>query len=508
MSSADRDDVLAGQLIERLLIDPRFRAEFRRDPAAASMEAGLPDLAAELAGSAGSMDTLVVRESRSSLAGVVMAVAVEGIGVAEARALMHHGVTGAPRGLKLPHGSAALRNPLGHVGHGHVSGSLQHELRGLQHAGSPAHATGGGSAASSAPASTASAAPPDSSPSAGSPAASASAPSAGVAGTGKRRGRRDPRATGAGWACRPCRPGLAQPARRRGRYGCERPGGRSRHACYRPGGRRRRGTRHTGTGTRHARTGTSHTGTGTPQPGRAADRRRRGAGVARPAGGRQRRGRWRAGWRRRGDWRRRGTGRPGGIAGEPAPVGADERPRVSDLRWRGSANGVRARLCAGQSHDRAGSGRGRKRSGARAGGRHRVGRRAAGRPGKPRRPGPGDRDRGARSERQAERDRDPMADSLAGLLLRCECGEPVAPGVRDAGHGQFARRRRRPGGERSGLARSRPGRVPRAGWRSGGVSRTGWRSGRIPRAGGRSGRRASGSRGGAGRRDRWHIGGA
>ena len=181
MSSADRDDVLAGQLIERLLIDPRFRAEFRRDPAAASMEAGLPDLAAELAGSAGSIDTLVVRESRSSLAGVVMAVAVEGIGVAEARALMHHGVTGAPRGLKLPHGSAALRNPLGHAGHGHVSGSLQRELRGLQHAGSPAHAAGGGSAASpapsAAPTSTASPTPTDSSPSAGSPAASASAPS-------------------------------------------------------------------------------------------------------------------------------------------------------------------------------------------------------------------------------------------------------------------------------------------------------------------------------------------
>ena len=191
MSSADRDDVLAGQLIERLLIDPRFRAEFRRDPAAASIEAGLPDLAAELAGSAGSMDTLVVRESRSSLAGVVMAVAVEGIGVAEARALMHHGVTGAPRGLKLPHGSAALRNPLGHVGHGHVSGSLQHELRGLQHAGSPAHAAGGGSAASSAPARRLRRArvaprPPTPSPSAGSPAASASAPSTRVPGAGKR----------------------------------------------------------------------------------------------------------------------------------------------------------------------------------------------------------------------------------------------------------------------------------------------------------------------------------
>src|SRR6185312_1176627 len=96
----------------------------------------LPDLAAELAGSGGAMDTLVVRESRSSLAGVVMAVAVEGMSVGEARALMHHGLTGAPHSLKLPHESA-LPGPLGHVGHGHVSGAVRHELRGL-HTASPA----------------------------------------------------------------------------------------------------------------------------------------------------------------------------------------------------------------------------------------------------------------------------------------------------------------------------------------------------------------------------------
>ncbi len=178
MSSADGDDVLAGQLIERLLIDPRFRAEFRRDPAAACLEAGLPDLAAQLAGSAGSMDTLVVRESRSSLAGVVMAVAVEGMGVAEARALMNHGVTGAPRGLKLPHGGAALRNPLGHVGHGRVSGALQHELRGLQHSGSPAHAVGAPSPSPAPTASPTSPAPPSAS---GSPASAAAPPASAAA---------------------------------------------------------------------------------------------------------------------------------------------------------------------------------------------------------------------------------------------------------------------------------------------------------------------------------------
>jgi hypothetical protein len=175
VSSADRDNALAGQLIERLLVDPGFRAEFRRDPAAACLTAGLPDLAAELAGSAGAMDTLVVRESRSSLAGVVMAVAVEGISVGEARALMHHGLTGAPHGLKLPHESA-LRSPLGHVGHAPVSGAVQHELRGV-HAGSPAHPVAAPSPSSTAPASSASSSPASAAP----PSASSAPPPASAA---------------------------------------------------------------------------------------------------------------------------------------------------------------------------------------------------------------------------------------------------------------------------------------------------------------------------------------
>ena len=59
MSSADRENEQAGKLIERLLVDPEFRAEFRRDPAAASVAAGLPELAAELEGSGRAMDTLM-----------------------------------------------------------------------------------------------------------------------------------------------------------------------------------------------------------------------------------------------------------------------------------------------------------------------------------------------------------------------------------------------------------------------------------------------------------------
>ena len=79
MAASDAD--AAARLIERLLADPAFRAEFRRDPAAACREAGLDELAEEMAFGAGkAMQTLEIRESRSSLAGVMMAAALEGIG--------------------------------------------------------------------------------------------------------------------------------------------------------------------------------------------------------------------------------------------------------------------------------------------------------------------------------------------------------------------------------------------------------------------------------------------
>src|ERR671914_2122055 len=73
---------IAAQVIERLLVDPAFRADFRRDPAAACRQAGLDSLADEMALGAGkAMMTLDVRESKSSLAGVMMAAAMEGAGV-------------------------------------------------------------------------------------------------------------------------------------------------------------------------------------------------------------------------------------------------------------------------------------------------------------------------------------------------------------------------------------------------------------------------------------------
>ena len=73
---------VAAQLIERLLVDPAFRARFRRNPAEACREAGLEELAQEMQLGAGkAMMTLDMRESKSSLAGVMMAAAMEGVGI-------------------------------------------------------------------------------------------------------------------------------------------------------------------------------------------------------------------------------------------------------------------------------------------------------------------------------------------------------------------------------------------------------------------------------------------
>jgi cell wall-associated NlpC family hydrolase len=71
-------DEAAARLIERVLTDAAFRAHFRRDPEAATREAGL-DPVDPAAGAA--FETLELRESKSSLAGAMMAAAVEGIGL-------------------------------------------------------------------------------------------------------------------------------------------------------------------------------------------------------------------------------------------------------------------------------------------------------------------------------------------------------------------------------------------------------------------------------------------
>jgi cell wall-associated NlpC family hydrolase len=71
----------AAALLERLLSDPVYRSAFRADPARACADEGLPEVAAEL-GRGRAMQTLEIRESRSSLAGVLMAAALEGASLA------------------------------------------------------------------------------------------------------------------------------------------------------------------------------------------------------------------------------------------------------------------------------------------------------------------------------------------------------------------------------------------------------------------------------------------
>jgi hypothetical protein len=72
----------AAALLNRLMQDADFRARFRSDPAAGCSAHGLPELAEELSTDAG-MRTLDDRESRSSLAGVVMAAAFEAASIYE-----------------------------------------------------------------------------------------------------------------------------------------------------------------------------------------------------------------------------------------------------------------------------------------------------------------------------------------------------------------------------------------------------------------------------------------
>src|SRR5215213_2923296 len=80
MAATESD--LAAKLLERLLVDPAFRARFRRDPAGACREVGLDQLAQEMSlGGGKAFHTLDIRESKSSLAGVMMAAAMEGAGI-------------------------------------------------------------------------------------------------------------------------------------------------------------------------------------------------------------------------------------------------------------------------------------------------------------------------------------------------------------------------------------------------------------------------------------------
>jgi hypothetical protein len=97
VSSADPDDAGIGKLIERFWAEPLFRARFRADPVGVCRAEGLDDLADELSRAGTAMHTLELRESRSSMAGVVVAVAAESVAVAELRGLVGHALPGPAR---------------------------------------------------------------------------------------------------------------------------------------------------------------------------------------------------------------------------------------------------------------------------------------------------------------------------------------------------------------------------------------------------------------------------
>src|SRR6266536_250031 len=92
MSTSPSDDLgRAAELLEGLLTDAALRRRFRREPHAICAEYGLASVASELAGG-NPLETLELRESRSSLAGALMAAAGEGAGVVDSMRQMHeHG---------------------------------------------------------------------------------------------------------------------------------------------------------------------------------------------------------------------------------------------------------------------------------------------------------------------------------------------------------------------------------------------------------------------------------
>lgn len=104
------DVVRAAELLERLLTDRAFRADFRADPAGLCRAFGLEDLAQELAGQVSGLQTLELRESRSSLAGVMMAAAAEGVGAFELMNYVRGGGGGGGGGGMLQGQAAAVVN--------------------------------------------------------------------------------------------------------------------------------------------------------------------------------------------------------------------------------------------------------------------------------------------------------------------------------------------------------------------------------------------------------------
>jgi cell wall-associated NlpC family hydrolase len=81
MSGRNGSEEAAARLVERVLSDAAFRARFRHDPEGTARDVGYELDADGLTDAA--LETLEVRESKSSLAGALMAAAAEGVGLFE-----------------------------------------------------------------------------------------------------------------------------------------------------------------------------------------------------------------------------------------------------------------------------------------------------------------------------------------------------------------------------------------------------------------------------------------
>jgi CHAP domain len=73
----------AATLLRRLIVDPATRAMFRGRPAETARRFGLDDLADELGVNEKALHTLEIRESKSALAGLLLAAAAEGVAAVE-----------------------------------------------------------------------------------------------------------------------------------------------------------------------------------------------------------------------------------------------------------------------------------------------------------------------------------------------------------------------------------------------------------------------------------------
>jgi cell wall-associated NlpC family hydrolase len=104
----DDDATRAAALLERLLTDAAFRSRFRSDPAAVCAEYGLPELAQTI-GEGSALQTLEIRESRSSLAGALMAAAGEGAGALDSIRQLHEHHAFSPDAARVVH--RVLSNP-------------------------------------------------------------------------------------------------------------------------------------------------------------------------------------------------------------------------------------------------------------------------------------------------------------------------------------------------------------------------------------------------------------